>query len=123
MDDNEVDRALKILGLVLAQNSGDAVGRRYPAFLLVALTHAGMRGWEEGTFYAKVAQTLGTPKDRVEEATRAYHEALMRFGMARFDQAGGCGGSRRSYCMGPSRWTIWTNYWICSPSVGAGIPR
>lgn len=85
VDDDEVDRALRILGLQLRLGQAGPMARRHPAFLVVALTHAGMRGWEEGTFYAKVAAQLGVTKQQAEAVTAEFPGALRRLGLPTFD--------------------------------------
>lgn len=89
VDDDDAERARAIFGGVLRLNRVELVARNHPAFLLVCLTATGMASWEEGTFYAKVAAALGCTKTDAEEVTRCFPRCLDRFGLPRFDEAGG----------------------------------
>lgn len=89
LDDSEVERAENVLGLLLEKNAADRIGRRYPAFLAVSLATAGMRSWEEGTFYRKVADNLFVSKASVEAAARAFPGCLKRLDLPSFKDAGG----------------------------------
>ncbi|BDO43151.1 hypothetical protein [Cellulomonas sp. NTE-D12] len=89
VDDDDLDHAREVFGSVLRLNPAQEVARHHPAFLLVCLTATGMASWEEGTFYAKVAQALNCSKRSAEDVTRFFPECLDRFGLPRFDEAGG----------------------------------
>lgn len=89
VDDDDAERAIRTLGAVLRRNRARLVAAHHPAFLLVALTYAGMTSWEEGTFYAKVAASMGCTKEDAEDATKAFHTCLDRFDLPKFDEAGG----------------------------------
>ncbi len=89
VDDDDAERAIRTLGAVLRRNVASSIAIHHPAFLLVALTYAGMTSWEEGTFYAKVAASMGCTKDAVEDATKAFHKCLDKFDLPKFDEAGG----------------------------------
>lgn len=89
VDDDDAELAIRTLGAVLRRNSAFSIAIHHPAFLLVALTYAGMTSWEEGTFYAKVAASMSCTKEDAKEATKAFHRCLDRFDLPRFDEAGG----------------------------------
>lgn len=89
IDDKEVERAEKVLGLLLETNPASRIAQTYPAFLAVTLATAGMRSWEEGTFYQKVADNLLTKKSAVESAAREFPSCLARFNLPGFRHAGG----------------------------------
>lgn len=88
IDDDDLDRAVKLFGAYLRVNPADVVARHDPAFFLVAMTAAGQRSWAEGTFYSKVAKTLDVHEDRAKEATRAYQTCLRRFKLPTFSDIG-----------------------------------
>lgn len=89
VDDDDLERAERVLSLQLQENAAKLVAQHHPAFLLVALTSAGMRSWEEGTFYAKVAATLEIRKDQAEAATLSFRDCLRRFNLPTFEEAKG----------------------------------
>ena len=88
VDDDDLDRAVKLFGAYLRVNSADRVASHDPAFFLVAMTAAGQRSWAEGTFYSKVAETLGVHKDLATDATHVYQKCLRRFSLPTFGDIG-----------------------------------
>jgi hypothetical protein len=70
IDDDELERAERILGGMLRKNPVEAVAARNPALLVVGLTAVGMRSWQEGTFYANVAEALDVPAEKLQRAAR-----------------------------------------------------
>ncbi|WP_148220738.1 hypothetical protein [Xylanimonas cellulosilytica] len=89
IDDAEIERAERVLGLLLEKNAAWRVAKAYPAFMAVSLVTAGMRSWEDGTFYQKVADHIDVGKQSVEDAAREFPTCLTKFGLPRFGNAGG----------------------------------
>lgn len=89
VDDDDLDRAVEYFGAFLRMNSVSLVRKRYPAFFAVTLANLGMREWQAGTFYEFVAEALGVPESKVNDATREFRAALLNLGLPDFEEAEG----------------------------------